>query len=116
MRAGAGGVGRAWGVYGGRGGCRAGVAGEEVAGPGSADQAADWFAECYGARPEGIWHAPGRVNLIGEHTDYNEGFVLPFALGQGVRAAASRRNDGRLEMHSRQVPASSATVPLSRLA
>ena len=87
-----------------------------MTGPGAADRAADWFAECYGTEPEGVWHAPGRVNLIGEHTDYNEGFVLPFALGQGVRAAVSRRDDGRLEMHSRQVPASSATVPLSRLA
>src|SRR5215469_12502044 len=75
-----------------------------MAGPGPADQASDWFAECYGARPEGIWHAPGRVNLIGEHTDYNEGFVLPFALGQGVRAAASRRDDGMLELRSRQPP------------
>jgi len=92
------------------------VAGEEVAGPGSADQAADWFAECYGARPEGIWHAPGRVNLIGEHTDYNEGFVLPFALGQGVRAAASRRDDGMLELRSRQAPGEPATVPLRTLA
>src|SRR5215472_7925570 len=87
-----------------------------MAGPGPADQAADWFAECYGARPEGIWHAPGRVNLIGEHTDYNEGFVLPFALGQGVRAAASRRNDGMLELRSRQAPGEPATVPLRTLA
>jgi galactokinase len=87
-----------------------------VTGPGAADRAAGWFAECYGTEPEGVWHAPGRVNLIGEHTDYNDGFVLPFALGQGVRAAASRRDDGRLELRSRQVPASSATVPLSKLA
>jgi galactokinase len=87
-----------------------------VTGPGAADRAADWFAECYGGKPEGIWHAPGRVNLIGEHTDYNEGFVLPFALAQGVRAAASLRDDGLLELHSRQVPASPATAPLGKLA
>ena len=87
-----------------------------MTGPGVADRAADWFAECYGAEPEGVWHAPGRVNLIGEHTDYNEGFVLPFALGQGVRAAVSRHDDGWLELRSRQVPASPATVPLSKLA
>ncbi len=84
--------------------------------PGAADRAADWFAECYGTEPEGVWHAPGRVNLIGEHTDYNEGFVLPFALGQGVRAAVSRRDDGWLDLRSRQVPASPATVALSKLA
>jgi galactokinase len=78
--------------------------------------AAGWFAECYGTEPEGVWHAPGRVNLIGEHTDYNEGFVLPFALGQGVRAAVSRRADELLELCSRQVPTSPVTVPLSKLA
>jgi galactokinase len=87
-----------------------------VAGPGPADQAADWYAECYGAEPEGVWHAPGRVNLIGEHTDYNEGFVLPFALSQGVRAAASRRGDGVLELRSRQAPGQPAAVPLTALA
>jgi galactokinase len=86
-----------------------------VAGPRAADLAAGWFAECYGAEPEGVWHAPGRVNLIGEHTDYNEGFVLPFALGQGVRAAASRRADGMLALASRQARDEPATVPLRTL-
>ena len=38
-----------------------------------------------------VWFAPGRANLMGEHTDYNEGFVLPFALAQGVTATASGR-------------------------
>jgi galactokinase len=87
-----------------------------VTADGAADQAATWFGGCYGAEPEGVWHAPGRVNLIGEHTDYNEGFVLPFALSQGVRAAASRRGDGLLELRSRQAPDEPATMPLSRLA
>jgi len=86
-----------------------------VTADGAADQAATWFGGCYGAEPEGVWHAPGRVNLIGEHTDYNEGFVLPFALSQGVRAAASRRGDGLLELRSRQAPDEPATMPLSRL-
>ena len=45
-----------------------------------AQQVAERFTELYGARPEGVWAAPGRVNLIGEHTDYNDGFVMPFAL------------------------------------
>jgi galactokinase len=86
-----------------------------VTGPGAADRAADWFAECYGGDPAGVWHAPGRVNLIGEHTDYNDGFVLPFALSQGVRAAVSRHDDGVLELRSRQAPDSPATVALDAL-
>ena len=81
-----------------------------------ADRAADWFSGCYQRAPEGIWQAPGRVNLIGEHTDYNEGFVLPFALGRGVRAAAARRPDGILEQRARQAADAPATVPLDRLA
>ena len=63
------------------------------AGGRTAAQAADWFRDWYGDAPQGVWHAPGRVNLVGEHTDYNEGFVLPFALGQGVAAAAASRED-----------------------
>ncbi|HEY6689029.1 MAG TPA: galactokinase [Propionibacteriaceae bacterium] len=47
-----------------------------------------------GRQPAGVWAAPGRVNLIGEHTDYNEGYVMPFALGQRVLIAAAPRNDG----------------------
>ncbi|WP_433370746.1 galactokinase [Actinoplanes sp. CA-142083] len=49
--------------------------------------AAGLFRERYAAEPTGLWAAPGRVNLIGEHTDYNEGFVLPFALPQRTVAA-----------------------------
>ncbi len=48
------------------------------------------FVTVYGAEPDGAWAAPGRVNLIGEHTDYNDGFVLPFALPQRTIVAASR--------------------------
>ncbi len=54
-----------------------------------AQQVADRFAELYGAAPEGVWAAPGRVNLIGEHTDYNDGFVMPFALPHQAVAAVS---------------------------
>ncbi|GAB2609925.1 galactokinase [Paractinoplanes abujensis] len=49
--------------------------------------AQDAFRKEYGAEPSGLWAAPGRVNLIGEHTDYNDGFVLPFALPQRTVAA-----------------------------
>ena len=59
-----------------------------------------------------VWFAPGRANLMGEHTDYNEGFVLPFALAQGVTAMASARDDGLLVLRSKQVPDEPVTVPL----
>jgi galactokinase len=61
------------------------------------------FDALYGARPEGVWAAPGRVNLIGEYTDFNEGFVLPLALPHTAVAAVSRRGDGVLRLHSRDV-------------
>ena len=53
--------------------------------------ASELFLSRFGGTPDGVWLAPGRANLMGEHTDYNDGFVLPFALGQGVTAAAARR-------------------------
>ena len=52
--------------------------------------------------PESVWRAPGRVNLIGEHTDYNDGFVLPIAITYGVTAAAASRPDRTLRMVSAQ--------------
>ncbi|MFC8096408.1 galactokinase [Streptomyces sp. NPDC057301] len=64
---------------------------------------AERFRELYGAEPEGVWAAPGRVNLIGEHTDYNDGFVMPFALPHTAVAAVSRRTDGALRLHSADV-------------
>lgn len=63
------------------------------------------FRELYGAEPEGVWAAPGRVNLIGEHTDYNDGFVMPFALPHQAVAAVSRRDDGILRLHSADIDA-----------
>ncbi|WP_433232853.1 galactokinase [Actinomadura formosensis] len=60
------------------------------------------FTRAFGRAPDGVWRAPGRVNLIGEHTDYNDGFVLPFAPSLGVSVAAARRDDGVIEVRSRQ--------------
>ncbi|GAA2147866.1 galactokinase [Actinomadura napierensis] len=60
------------------------------------------FRTAFGRAAEGVWHAPGRINLIGEHTDYNDGLVLPFALPRGVSVAAARRDDGVIEVRSLQ--------------
>jgi galactokinase len=62
------------------------------------------------------WFAPGRANLMGEHTDYNGGFVLPFALPRGVTALASARDDGVLVLRSTQAPGEPRTVSLDSLA
>ena len=51
------------------------------------------FRDAFGAAPELIAAAPGRVNLIGEHTDYNDGFVMPMGIGVGTLVAARRRSD-----------------------
>ena len=62
------------------------------------------FCELYGAEPELVSFAPGRVNLIGEHTDYNGGHVLPCALTLGVTCAARARQDGVLRFYSMDLP------------
>ena len=74
------------------------------------------FRARFGRAADGVWLAPGRANLMGEHTDYNEGFVLPFALGQGIVAAAARRADRRLVLCSAQEPDFAADVALDGLA
>ena len=58
------------------------------------EQARAAFIRIFGRTPDAIAAAPGRVNLIGEHTDYNDGFVLPMAVERGVAAAFSGRADG----------------------
>jgi galactokinase len=67
-----------------------------------AERAEQAFRDRFGTAPEGVWAAPGRVNVIGEHTDYNDGFVLPVALPHTTRAAVARRTDGRLALASLQ--------------
>jgi galactokinase len=56
------------------------------------------FAVQFGHAPDLVVRAPGRVNLIGEHTDYNDGFVLPCAIGPANMVAISKREDDRVEV------------------
>ncbi len=58
----------------------------------------DAFARAFGEAPALVIHAPGRVNLIGEHTDYNDGLVLPCAIDFGTVVGARRREDGRVRV------------------
>lgn len=58
------------------------------------------FTENIGNTPELTIFAPGRANIIGEHTDYNDGHVLPFAIGLGVCAAVKNRTDRKLILHA----------------
>ncbi len=67
----------------------------------TADHLSDRFRELYGAEPK-IFRAPGRVNLIGEHTDYNDGFVMPIAIEFYTWVAVRGRPDRMLHVHSEQ--------------
>ena len=62
------------------------------------DRVTNSFAEQFGHAPHLVVRAPGRVNLIGEHTDYNDGFVLPCAIGPANMVAISKRDDDRVDV------------------
>ncbi|GHF64232.1 galactokinase [Streptomyces mashuensis] len=70
----------------------------------TAARAATAFRARYGTGCAGVWAAPGRVNLIGEYTDLNEGWVLPLALPHATYVAARPRADGVLHLHSAAAP------------
>jgi galactokinase len=84
------------------------------AAPLSNDRVSGLFDETFGGKPEGYWWAPGRVNLIGEHTDYNDGYVLPLALPQGIIAAARLSRAPTLRVRSRQ-ESGGAEIPLAAI-
>ena len=71
------------------------------------------FEQLYGRRGESAFRAPGRVNLIGEHTDYNDGFVLPIAIERQTAALVARRPDRRVNFASMQ-QAQGAWLDLSK--
>ncbi len=65
-----------------------------------ADSISAAYADRFGRRPGVTARAPGRVNIIGEHTDYNQGLVLPFAIGQSLFVAAGPAGSGQITVHS----------------
>ena len=62
----------------------------------------DEFNALFGQAPESAWFSPGRINLLGEHTDYNGGKVLPTALQLGNRFTVARNAGQVLRVHSRR--------------
>jgi galactokinase len=76
------------------------------------DDASALFGRTFGAGPDGIWSAPGRVNLIGEHTDYNGGLALPIALPLRTYAAVRLQDHGRLRATSTSAPGGVVDVAL----
>jgi len=80
-----------------------------------AEAARTLLAERCGSAAAGVWFAPGRVNLIGEHTDYNDGFVLPLAIDRGTAVALSERADTLLRVATDQHD-ETVTVALEDLA
>ncbi|KYH45070.1 galactokinase [Branchiibius sp. NY16-3462-2] len=80
--------------------------------PRSVDELTATFVEQFEAEPDGVWFAPGRVNIIGEHTDYNDGFVLPIALAEGTWVAARRRDDDTVRLHTDSSDVSDQSVTL----
>ena len=65
-----------------------------------AERSVEMFAKCFGRAPRWKAAAPGRVNLIGEHTDYNEGFVLPMAIDRYTVMAGDRNTRREVTLHS----------------
>jgi len=73
------------------------------------------FLETFGEEPDLVAAAPGRVNLIGEHIDYSEGFVLPFAIKDRTMVAARKRDDSRVRIASAQRRSKIVTVDISEV-
>src|SRR5699024_1659533 len=74
----------------------------------TAARLAEEFATTFGYSPQACFRAPGRVNLIGEHTDYNNGLVLPIAIDRAVHVAIGRRPQNRRVDEEQDRPATAA--------
>lgn len=72
--------------------------------PTGSARASELFTQTFAAAPDGVWASPGRVNLIGEHVDYNAGLCLPLALPHRTFAAVRARDDDRVRLVSAQAP------------
>src|SRR5215207_5660813 len=75
------------------------------------EKLADEFRDRFSSTPR-LFQAPGRVNLIGEHTDYNDGFVMPFAIDRKAIAAGAVRDDTQINVFARDLD-EAATIELS---
>ena len=73
------------------------------------------FRTAFGAEPAGVWYAPGRVNVIGEHTDYNGGLALPIALPHRAHVALAPRADRTIRLVSSQDPTRIETLDLDQI-
>ncbi|PJI94771.1 galactokinase [Luteimicrobium subarcticum] len=80
-----------------------------------AERATRAFVAAFGREPDGVWSAPGRVNLIGEHTDYNGGLCLPTALPHRTYVAFARRDDDAVRLASAQRPGDLWTASLGEI-
>ncbi|MFH1179428.1 MAG: galactokinase [Candidatus Bathyarchaeota archaeon] len=61
---------------------------------------AERHTEIFGSKPDGVYRAPGRVNLIGEHTDYNDGYVLPTPIDRYLQVSMKKRTDNKLDLYA----------------
>ena len=77
-------------------------------------RAREAFVRAAGVSPAGIAFAPGRVNLVGEHTDYNDGLVLPMAIEEGIAAAFAPNTEGMLRVHACDIGAT-REIPIAAL-
>jgi len=78
------------------------------------DKVRSYFIDAFGQKPTLLVRSPGRVNLLGEHTDYNDGFVLPAAIDMAIYLAVRERADQKIDIHAIDV-GQSITLDLANM-